>query len=181
MLIQRKIRKKFAHRIEELNINRYSVPIKLLSTSSPINAHQRNTVIKRTHFPLSAFNASTIHKAQGGTYSEVVYHYEKRHAQDLVYVALSRVTGLNGLYIVSEDGKKKFYHTGCLVTKQTQDLRIELERLSLNPLITITDEISNFIVSRRGFSMISFNVQSLRTHSENISASLTKSINTCFM
>ena len=92
------------------------MPIKLLSTSSPINAHQRNTVIKRTHFPLSAFNASTIHKAQGGTYSEVVYHYEKHHAQDLVYVALSRVTGLNGLYIVSEDGKKNFYHTGCLVT-----------------------------------------------------------------
>ena len=159
------------------------MPIKLLSTSSPINAHQRNTVkrntvIKRTHFPLSAFNASTIQKAQGGTYSEVVYHYEKRHDQDLVYVALSRVTGLNGLYIVSEDGNKQFYHTGCRVTKQTQDLRIELERLSLNPLITITDEISNFIMSQRGFSMISFNVQSLRTHSEDISASLTKSINT---
>ena len=142
-----KIRQKCAHRIEELNINRYSVPIKLLLTSSPINSRQRNTVIKRTHFPLSAFNASTIHKAQGGTYSEVVYHYEKSHAQDLV-------------------------------TKQTQDLRIELERLSLNPLITITDEISNFIMSRRGFSMVSFNVQTLRTHSEDISASLTKSINT---
>lgn len=79
---------------------------------------------------------------------------------------------------MSEDGNKKFYHTGCRVTKQTQDLRIELERLSLNPLITITDKISNFIMSRRGFSMISFNVQSLRTHSEDISVSLTKSINT---
>lgn len=103
---------KFAHRIQELNIDRYSVPIKLVTTSSPISIHNRNTVIKRTHFPLSAFNASTIHKAQGGTYDEVVYHYEKGHAQDLVYVALIRVTSLNGLFIVSEDGKKKFFHTG---------------------------------------------------------------------
>lgn len=79
---------------------------------------------------------------------------------------------------MSENGNKKFHHTGCRVTKQTQDLRIELERLSINPLITITDEISTFIMSRREFSMVSFNVQSLRTRSEDISASLTKSINT---
>ena len=103
---------------------------------------------------------------------------KKGHIQDLVYVALSRVTSLNGRHIISEEGKKFFYHTGRGVTKQIQNLKIELERLSLNPQISIADEISNFIISRRGFSMITFNVQSLRAHSEDVSTILTKSINT---
>ena len=61
--------------------------------------------------PVVCACATTIHKSQGSTYAEVVYEYDKRHAQSLLYVALSRVTDLHGLFIITKnDEDLTFYH-----------------------------------------------------------------------
>jgi hypothetical protein len=40
--------------------------------------------------------------SQGATFNEIVYEYDKKHSQQLVYVVLSRVSHIEGLYIVIE-------------------------------------------------------------------------------
>ena len=71
----------------------------------------------------------TIHKAQGGTFDGVVYTYSRSNTQQLVYVALSRVTSQEGLFIIADNGKNIFYH-GRNRDDSVNDLRIELNRLS---------------------------------------------------
>lgn len=57
-------------------------------------------------FPLISVSAIIIHKSQGGTFDEVVYAYDRRHEQSLVYVALSRVSSLRGLYSIAKNFEK---------------------------------------------------------------------------
>ncbi|GFQ75192.1 ATP-dependent DNA helicase [Trichonephila clavata] len=52
----------------------------------------------------------TIHKSQGGTFNEVVYEYQRTHSILLLYVALSRVTSIEGMYIVPKDNDNRFHH-----------------------------------------------------------------------
>ncbi|GFY21260.1 ATP-dependent DNA helicase [Trichonephila clavipes] len=66
---------------------------------------------KRNHFPVVSACAITIQKSKGASFNEVVYKYEKTHSQQLVYVALSRATSLEGLYIVTESSDPKFFHS----------------------------------------------------------------------
>lgn len=51
--------------------------------------------------------ALTIHKSQGSTYENVVVHLPSRYERALVYVALSRATTLNGLYLIGKFKKTK--------------------------------------------------------------------------
>ncbi|PRD17603.1 UNVERIFIED_CONTAM: hypothetical protein NCL1_63962 [Trichonephila clavipes] len=48
-------------------------------------------------------------KENNNTYSEIVYQYDRRHSQSLLYAALSRVTSIKGLYITTRNNDKKFY------------------------------------------------------------------------
>jgi len=70
----------------------------------------RTTSAKRNHFPLIPATVMTIHKSQGGIFDQIVYSYDKKHDQQLVYVALSRVISIEGLFIVSSDNNRTFYH-----------------------------------------------------------------------
>jgi hypothetical protein len=53
---------------------------------------------KRNQFAVVPACAITIHKSQGGTVDHVVYKYDTKQQDQLVCVALSRVTTLEGLY-----------------------------------------------------------------------------------
>lgn len=91
-------------------VSNLTVPIELRTANISLTS-DREVVVKRKHFPLIATLAMTIHKSQGGTFEEIVYEYSKTHSQELVYVALSGVTNIENLYIVtSDDSTFKFYH-----------------------------------------------------------------------
>lgn len=66
--------------------------------------------MRRTQFLLVPASAITIHKSQGGTFDTVVYDHAKAHPQKLVYVDLSRVTTLQGLYLTHVEPDHTFYH-----------------------------------------------------------------------
>jgi len=59
--------------------------------------------IVRIQYPLVPCEAITIHKAQGQTYTMVAVSLEKNMKLALLYVALSRVTTLGGLYLFGRD------------------------------------------------------------------------------
>jgi hypothetical protein len=56
--------------------------------------------INRKQFPLTLAHALTIHKSQGQTLETVVVHLQNNIRRDLLYVACSRATTLNGLYLI---------------------------------------------------------------------------------
>ena len=81
------IRRKSAAYAQQHDISRLAVPILPRTSSIPLN-NNKTIVAKRQHFPLIPACAMTIHKSQGGTFPEIVYEYDKKHSQQLRYVAL---------------------------------------------------------------------------------------------
>ena len=99
------------------------------------------------------------------------FEYDKKHSQQLVYVALSRVTHIYGLYIVTERNNPTFCHCQQESTSVI-DLQNEFKRLSLNKLQTVTDILTNIISNRKGISIYSLNCQSLQAHALDLDDSI---------
>ncbi|KAH7981674.1 hypothetical protein HPB52_000679 [Rhipicephalus sanguineus] len=74
-----------------------------------------------------------IHKSQGGTFDTVVYDYAKAHPQKLVYVALSRVTTIQGVYLANLHQDHTFYHH---LSNADNALVSEYERINKHGLDT---------------------------------------------
>lgn len=128
-----------AHRaVHEAKTNGYViesvtwVPIEMQSLTLTID-RKAGIACKRTQFPLVQASAITVHKSQGGTYASVVYGYARTHPQKLVYVALSRCTNLNGLYLTNCDRDHTFYHREANPDKAMVD---EFQRLEGHRLQT---------------------------------------------
>ncbi|GFW25405.1 uvrD_C_2 domain-containing protein [Trichonephila clavipes] len=85
-----------------LNLDDDAVPITPQTSFIPLN-NNKTIIAKRKHFPLISALAMTIHKSQGGTYEVTVYEYDRKHPRELVYVALTRVTRIQGLFLVTEE------------------------------------------------------------------------------
>ena len=102
-------------------------------------ANETGWWVERTQFPVSVSEAITIHKSQGQTYRAVAVDISRPLKRSLLYVALSRVGRLQGLYLI---GKRSIVH-GCsfknYTTKQreqalerdrkTNTARVEMERM----------------------------------------------------
>ena len=70
------------------------IPVEKAEASTRLRANKESSpVIKRTQFPLMLSWACTVHKVQGLSLDKAVINYGQ------MYVALSRVTSLNGLYL----------------------------------------------------------------------------------
>lgn len=153
----------------------YSKPGVLKAEWTPIAKRSANISLnggvkcKRVQFPVVSACALTVHKSQGGTFSEVVYNYEKSQEQQLVYVGLSRVTSIEGLYLTNQSNDFKFHHGKAAVTPRIRDLRTELGRLNNHRLRTIGEDVMATIASNTSAVMLmSINVQSLNAHSLDI-------------
>ena len=59
--------------------------------------------VKRQQFPLVCALAMTIHKVQGTTKESILVLYKPTYSNPLVYVAITRVTKLSGLFIDDTD------------------------------------------------------------------------------
>ena len=125
---------------------------------------------KRAQFPLISACALTVHKSQGGTFPEIVFDYDKRQEQQLVYVGLSRVTSLEGLYLTNSANNFKFHHSKQCNTPRMIELRTEQARLENHQLVTLNDVLLDFLkTSGHSSSLASLNVQSLKEHTLDVS------------
>lgn len=93
------MRRKNKHVSKQMNIPKSWTPVE--PTVLTITTQKNSTLrINRKQFPLTLAHALTIHKSQGQSLKKVVLHLSKGLPRDLLYVACSRATSLQGLYII---------------------------------------------------------------------------------
>ena len=105
----------------------------------------------------------TTHKSQGGTFDRVVFEYNRNMQQQLVYVALSRVKSLDGLFLINPKNDMKFYHGTPLLAPSLMQLQTELQRLQ-GYTLTTTDEQHSRRLENVGRILVNINAQSLPAH-----------------
>ncbi|GFT55535.1 uncharacterized protein TNCV_3320501 [Trichonephila clavipes] len=120
-----------------------------ISRSEAMQNHWRSadkrfkTVFEANPFGLCK-TAITIHKSQGGTFDEVVFNYDKSQQIQLVYVALSRVTSIDGLYLTNDKDGFKFYHGRGSMAPTVKDIRDEYDRMANHRLSTLSMQARAF-------------------------------------
>ncbi|XP_062602888.1 uncharacterized protein LOC134264626 [Saccostrea cucullata] len=111
----------------------------------------------RHQFPLKLAWACTAHKVQGMTTNSVVVNLDRTFAPGQAYVAISRVTSQNGLFIETRDEKaleKKIY--------ANPDVKSALSKME--KLIPGHNDISFGAKIGKFKTIVLINVQSLRGH-----------------
>jgi hypothetical protein len=123
---------------------------------------ERNTKsMVRHQFPLKLSWACTAHKVQGMTTDRVVVDLDKSFSAGQAYVALSRVTSKEGLFIETND-------KNALFKKIYADPEV---KLALNEMEKfIPDEITSLPCPQNvhALTIILLNVQSLKKHQKDI-------------
>ncbi|GFW35158.1 uncharacterized protein TNCV_5067231 [Trichonephila clavipes] len=130
--------------------------------------------------------ARSLHKSQGGTFDEVVFNYDKSQQIQLVYVALSRVTSIDGLYLTNDKDGFKFYHGRGSTAATVKDIRVEYDRMANHHLPTLSmqarvfckrdvlaernEDQGGYLHRRRQLILIvsAYNTQSLAAHAGDI-------------
>ncbi|GFQ63887.1 ATP-dependent DNA helicase [Trichonephila clavata] len=78
----------------------------------------------RMQFHIIPVYAITLYKSQGRTFDQIVYQYDKSQLHQIVYMALSRVTSLDGLHVTNTRSDLKFYHgfgPACPTVRKVRD------------------------------------------------------------
>jgi len=133
-------------------------PIKPVTVQFAVGKTKTAQVVRK-QFPLRPAAAKTIHRSQGDTETRIVVNLEtKRKIPHVHYVALSRVTTIEGLYITDLCENKIQVHS---------DVKTEMARLrtkaSLNLCIPRLYELSSSF-----FKLCFLNARSLHKHIDDL-------------
>ena len=152
--IGRKHRSHFSqYRTEE--IEKSWTPI--FAKTKTFTLKKNGATVYRTQFPLKQCTARTVHKSQGCTVPSVVINLSGPKRKHMMYVALSRVTSLQGLHVIDFD--PDFI---CIDEDVDREMRRLRENRYLKMCVSRFDTVPNVL-------NISFhNVQSLHKHYECI-------------
>ncbi|XP_017471887.1 PREDICTED: ATP-dependent DNA helicase pfh1-like [Rhagoletis zephyria] len=115
--------------------------------------------VERNQFPVVPAEGITIHKSQGATYSKVVVHTRARMPRAALYVACSRATSADGLFILGN------FVPPCPFTESDPVFK-ELVDLKTSKSLTST---FSFMLSRTSkLQIIYHNAQSLHAHIDDV-------------
>ena len=125
-----------------------------------VSFQHRNITIFRSQFPLVLSWASTIHSVQGLTVDKIVVNLSKIFAAGQAYVALSRVTSLEGLQILN-------YNSAAI--KKDKRVDTEMLRLQQRP-ITFALPIIPTLPEKDFIKIIHVNVRGYLDHIDDLKA-----------
>ncbi|XP_052133445.1 uncharacterized protein LOC113205714 [Frankliniella occidentalis] len=140
--------------------------------------------VYRQQFPLVPSLAETIHGSQGGSYDKVCVEYYDQMQNNMVYVGLSRVRSLAGLFINNTNGKRLRRVASGRVTrrraprrssnffnhprmdKKDEPLVKEKQRLRSNRFVPQWAALAQRPAN--GLRIVHHNVQSLNAHQQDV-------------
>jgi hypothetical protein len=97
-LVEKLVKKTERFMSEEFKAHAWT-PIKPFTTQFPVGRTKSAQVVRK-QFPLRPASAKTVHRSQGDTQTQIVVNLNSNRAfPHIHYVALSRVTTIEGLYI----------------------------------------------------------------------------------
>ena len=133
-------------------------PIKPVTTQFAVGKTKSAQVVRK-QFPLRPASAKTVHRSQGDTQSQVVVNLNTRRTiPHIHYVALSRVTTIEGLYITDLCESK--ISVDPKVVQEMQLLRNEYKLdLCFTPL---------YMLANTDLKMCYLNARSLHKHIEDV-------------
>ena len=141
-----------------------AVPIE--RTETDIHVHKNissSPAIKRTQFPIMLSWACTVHKVQGLSLNEVVVSFkllrQRRFNAGQLYVALSRVTSLNGLYLTGNFDQTAF--------KSDEKAFAEYERLRSECTLS---SIPDIVCTNNSITITLLNIRSLKKHAVDLTS-----------
>ncbi|CAG5050324.1 unnamed protein product [Parnassius apollo] len=114
-----------------------------------------NLQVRRSQFPLVPAEAVTIHKSQGSTLEKVVVHLKPNILRSMLYIACSRATSAQGLFIVTETLRPP------RPPSEHDSVVTEMRKLKLNSLIPIYPPA-------KSCQIMFHNIQSLRKHLQDV-------------
>ena len=133
-------------------------PIKPVTTQFAVGKTKSAQVVRK-QFPLRPASAKTVHRSQGKTQSQIVVHLNTRRAiPHIHYVASSRVTAIEGLYITDLCEIK--FSVDPKVVKEMQLLRNECKLdLCFTPL---------YMLEKTDLKICYLNARSLHKHIDDV-------------
>jgi PIF1-like helicase/Helitron helicase-like domain at N-terminus/OTU-like cysteine protease/Helicase len=158
--VGKNLRLKTKEYMERQNIKKKWVPIQKIKTV--VTAKQSSEYqIVREQFPIMPAEALTVHKSQGQSMNEVCVDLKNSSywTREKIYVALSRVTNLAGLYIIGTFNPPK-------PSSPTSDLSVEISRLQ-SPAARLKLCYDN-LKETSDLKIIYHNVQAMSTSFEQI-------------
>ena len=142
--------------------NNNCVPIKKVESEVCVRSYRgANVVFKRTQFPLMLSYAATIHKVQGQQFPRALVSFELLKQRNFnagqMYVSLSRIESLSGLYISGDICK------GAI--RPDEKALVEYDRLRTKSTMT---PIKRFKLLPCNFIFSHLNARSFKCHFEDI-------------
>ena len=117
------------------------VPVKKREALFGLRKNKCQPSVKRTQFPLTLSWACTVHKVQGLSLTEGVVSFDlesqKSFNQGQMYVALSRISSINKLYLVGKY-KKEAIKVNLAAKKEYERLRRE-SLFNMQPQYEVTE------------------------------------------
>ena len=125
-------------------------PIKPITSQFAVGKNKSVQVMRR-QFPLRPAAAKTVHRSQGDTQSQIVVNLDtKRAIPHIHYVALSRVTTIDGLYVTDLCEKK--IAVDHKVIAEMQQLRTDRKlELCFTPLYNFDESHPYGLFFKRSF------------------------------
>ena len=102
----------------DTEVERYIWENKRYTLNKKTNEIDEKTVGTFSHYPLKLAWAVTVHKSQGMTFEKAIIDVSKAFVHGQVYVALSRLTSLNGLVLSEKISAKRFSQNRNLIQFQ---------------------------------------------------------------
>ena len=124
------------------NFPQYSVPIERIEAMFSLSKSKKNIQATRKQFPIRLCWAFTVHKIQGQSLEQECISFEENFTNGQAYVALSRATSLNELFL-SEFSKKKICVSSVVKKEMTRLQQIQTDE----PLLFKETNIDNIIAS----------------------------------
>ncbi len=159
---------------DPVTVEPYTWENKKYTLNKETNAIDETVVGRFKHFPLKLAWAITVHKSQGLTFEKAIIDVENAFAPGQIYVALSRLTSLDGLVLSSPiprnllqpDASLNEFSTLRTETRQLQSLFVQETRQYLQSFISQAFDFSH-LTRELSYHLASYNKdenRSLKQH-----------------